>query len=120
MRRTRSILLTFILLLFVQPLHAAAARKGWTKLELSHAPAALLQQFDGELIGDYGFYSIVAVPKGRVTELEAHAAKENIRVRARDELDLLQLPGATVDAREGIRGVAADRLIREYPGGKPG
>jgi hypothetical protein len=115
------------MLLAVQSLFAADARRGWTKLELSSvdgksasAPAALLTRFGAELIADYGAYAIVYVPKGVVTALEAQAKQNNVRVRERDELDLLQLPGGTVDAREGIAGVPAGKLIREYPGGKPG
>lgn len=127
MRRTSILLTLLLLLLCITTLQAAPARRGWIKLELSAvdgrsgpAPAALLARFESELIADYGAYAIVAVPKGIVTALEAQARKENIRVRQRDELDLLQLPGATVDAREGIHGVAAEQLIREYPAGRAG
>jgi hypothetical protein len=126
MRRT-TIFLSLSILLAVQSLYAASARRGWTKLELSafdgksaSAPAALLTRFGAELIADYGAYAIVYAPKGVVTALEAQAGKDNIRVRGREELDLLQLPGGTVDAREGIAGVPAGKLIREYPAGKPG
>lgn len=108
-------------------IYAAGARRGWTKLELSRAdgsngpvPAALLTRFGAEVIGDYGAYTIVSVPKGIVTALEAQARKDNIRVRGRDDLDVLYLPGATVDVREGISGVPADKLAREYPPGRPG
>jgi Subtilase family/Ig-like domain CHU_C associated len=125
--RPKSILLSLFLVLFIQPLFAGAARRGWTKLELSPvdgvskpAPAALLKRFDAELIADYGGYSIVAVPKGIVAALEAQANQEDIRVRVRDDLDVLELPGASVDAREGIRGVPAEKLAREYPAGRPG
>ena len=111
MRRT-SIFLSLSILLAVQSLFAASARRGWTKLELSavdgksaSAPAALLTRFGAELIADYGAYAIVYVPKGVVTALEAQAGQNNVRVRERDELDLLQLPGGAVDAREGIAGV---------------
>ena len=125
--RPKSIFLSFLLLLFVQPLCAATARRGWTKLELSHvdgqsasAPAGLLKRFGAELIADYGSYAIVAAPKGLAAALEAQARQENIRVRVRDELDVLALPGAAVDAREGITGVPAEKLTREYPAGRPG
>jgi hypothetical protein len=130
MRRTttlKTITLTFLMLFATAQLFAAGARRGWTKIELSSvdgksapAPAALLTRFGAELIADYGAYAIVYVPKGIVTAMEAQAAKENIRVRARDELDVLELPGAAVDAREGLAGVPAEKLTREYPAGKPG
>lgn len=126
-RQLRLLTLTLLVLFITAHAHAAGARRGWTKLELSHAdgkaapiPSALLTQFGAELIGDYGAYTIVAVPKGIVTALEAQARNGNIRVRGRDDLDVLHLPGAAVDAREGISGVAADKLIREYPPGRPG
>src|SRR5215212_8289961 len=76
--RPKSILLTLLLFLVIQPLQAASARRGWTKLELSPAdgkgapaPAALLERFGAELIADYGAYAVVSVPKGIVTALEA-------------------------------------------------
>jgi len=126
MRRT-SICLSLFILLVAQSLYAAGAKRGWTKLELSAvdeksapAPAALLSRFGAELIADYGSFAIVYAPKGVVTALEAQAKQDNIRVRERDDLDLVQLPGATVDAREGISGVPADKLAHEYPAGKPG
>jgi len=126
MRRT-SIFLSLSILLAVQSLFAGSARRGWTKLELSavdgksaSAPAALLTRFGAELIADYGAYAIVYAPKGVVTALEAQAGQSNVRVRERDELDLLQLPGGAVDAREGVAGVPAEKLVREYPPGKPG
>jgi hypothetical protein len=130
MRQTntlKTITLTLLILFVAAHVHAAGARHGWTKLELSHAdgryapiPSALLRQFGAELIGDYGAYTIVYVPKGIVTALEAQARNDDIRVRGRDDLDVLHLPGAAVDAREGISGVPADKLFREYPPGRPG
>ena len=119
--------LTLLILFTLTDLHAAAAKRGWTKLELSYAdgksapiPSALLERFGAERIADYGAYTIVYAPKGVVTALEAQAKTESIRVRVRDELDVLQLPGAALDAREGITGAPANKLAREYPAGKPG
>jgi len=130
MRQTttlRTITLTLLILLVTANVHAAVARQGWTKVELSHAdgkngpvPSALLTQFGAEVIGDYDAYTIVSVPKGLVTALEAQARNGNIRVRARDDLDVLHLPGAAVDVREGIRDVPAGKLFREYPPGRAG
>jgi hypothetical protein len=121
-KRTFAFLL--ILSLFVS-LHAAAARPGWTKIELTAGdgrgvPADLLTRFGAELVADYGSYSIVSVPAGMAEALRAAAGEKKVRVRARDDLDMLLLPGAAVDAREGLRGVAAQKLISQYPAGKPG
>jgi hypothetical protein len=131
MRRNDPLKLLFLTLLLIlsttAQLYAAGAKRGWTKVELSHVdgssapvPSALLARFNAERIGDYGAYTLVYAPKGIVTALEAQAAKENIRVRVRDELDVLQLPGASLDTREGISGVPADKLARQYAAGKPG
>ncbi|HEX3577329.1 MAG TPA: hypothetical protein VHY33_02100, partial [Thermoanaerobaculia bacterium] len=114
-------------LLLTAQLFAAEARRGWTKIELSAvdgkseaAPAALLARFGAVLIGDYGAYAIAYAPKGIVTALEAQAKGQGVRLRVRDDLDVLRLPGAAVDAREGIAGIAPDKLIAAYPAGKPG
>ena len=133
MRRTSrlhpiTITLSLLILLVTGSVHAAGARRGWTKLELSHAdgkaapvPSPFLSQFGAEVIGDYGSYTIVYVPKGIVRAIEAQARKDGIRVRDRDDLDVLHLPGASLDAREGIgSGVPEDKLIRTYPPGRPG
>lgn len=121
------VLLSLVILLTTNPLFAGGARRGWTKVELSaidgrssSAPSALLDRFGAELIGDYGAYAIVYAPKGVITALEAQARNQQLRVRVRDDLDVLQLPGAALDAREGVAAVAADKLIAAYPAGKAG
>ena len=126
MKNARTILLTLLMLLALQ-LQAAGARRGWVKAELSHAdgktaavPSALIERFGAELVADYGLYSVVYVPKGIVAALEAQAAKEKFRVRVRDDFDLLELPGGTIDAREGLGNVAPEKLARDYPPGKAG
>jgi hypothetical protein len=126
MKRIKTLGTLLISLLFAAaPLFAAGARQGWTKVELSAVDgrsaietAGLLQKVGGELIADYGAYAIIYVPKGIVTALEAQAGKQNLRVRVRDELDVLQLPGAALDAREGISGIALNKLAREYRAGQ--
>jgi hypothetical protein len=108
-----------LILFITMPLCAAAARPGWSKVELSGAGsaaaiAALLQPFGGEVIADYGSYTIAYVDSGSVADLTAAAGKQNIRIRTRDDLDVLELPGADLDAREGISGVAPNRLFQQY------
>lgn len=121
------VLLSLLFLFITTPLLAGGARRGWTKVELSaidgrsaSAPSALLDRFGAELIGDYGAYAVVYAPKGVVTALEAQARSQQLRLRVRDDLDVLQLPGAALDAREGVAAVAADKLIAAYPAGKAG
>jgi hypothetical protein len=130
MRRTdtlRTITLTLLILFAAGHLDAAAARKGWTKIELSHADGEsapiseeLLAGFGAELIADYEAYAIVYVPSESAAALEEQAGKENLRFRLRDDLDVLDLPGATVDVREGIKGVPANKLAGEYAAGTAG
>src|SRR5436305_6707568 len=106
-------------------LYGAAARPGWTKIELTPAdgariPAGLLARFGADLIADYGAYSIVSAPAGAADALRAAAGENKVRARARDDLDKLLLPGGTVDARDGLRGVPPQKLAGAYPAGKPG
>ncbi len=122
-----TILLTLLMLFASAPLLATGAKKGWTKIELSPVDgkstavsSKLLEKFGAELIADYGAYAVIYAPKGVVNALEAQAGKENLRVRVRGDFDVLQLPGAAVDAREGITSVAAGKLAREYPPGRKG
>jgi|GEM_PF-1643029 len=113
------------MVLIALPSHGAAARSGWTKIELTAIggngiPADLLARFGAEPIADYGSYTIAYAPAGIVGALKTQAAREGVRVRGRDELDRLQLPGGEVDTREGIKGVAGARLAQSYPAGKGG
>ncbi|MBV9492836.1 MAG: hypothetical protein JOZ54_01220 [Acidobacteria bacterium] len=116
-----------LLLMLAARLHAGAARPGWSKIELtgvgSNSAAAiadLLQPYEGEVIADYGAYTIAYVETSSLDALTEDASKANIRIRARDDLDVLQLPAASVDARIGISGIATNRLIQNYPSQKSG
>lgn len=119
--------LMLLVLFVVIPLNAATAKRGWTKIELTHAggnggpfPSELLTQFGAEPVADYGEFAIAYAPRGAIDALTAKAAKQNVRIRPRDELDLLHLPGATVDTREGIGDAPPQKLIREYRRGSRG
>lgn len=125
LRRKCNLLLLF--LLTAVPLLAAPAKRGWTKVELTRAdgnsgpfPSNVLAGFGAEPVADYGAFAIVSVPQGAVDAATQHAAKHGIRVRMRDELDMIHLPGASVDAREGITDGPPGKIIREYPPRKPG
>jgi hypothetical protein len=107
----------------VLPSAAANAKRDWVKVELSGdvpVPAGLLNRAGAERIADYGAFTIAAVPRGAIAALQAQAVRENVRVRVREELDHLLLPGATVDAREGLGNPPPEKLTRSYPPGKPG
>jgi hypothetical protein len=123
----KAYILVFLILSVTASLHAEPAKRGWTKVELTHAdggaspfPADLLTRFGAELIADYGAYTIAYAPQGVVEALTAQAARQNVRIRVRDELDLLHLPGATVDVREGIGDAPPQGITHHYPPGKPG
>ncbi|HEV7923161.1 MAG TPA: S8 family serine peptidase, partial [Thermoanaerobaculia bacterium] len=117
----RKYILVLFVLLIALPLCAATARPGWSKVELSAsgttsaaAISSLLQPFGGEVLADYGSYTIAYLPSDSVEALTTAAGKQSIRVRTRDDLDVLELPGADLDAREGISGVAPSRLFQQY------
>ena len=113
-------LMLFVLLVVI-PLNAATAKRGWTKIELTGSiPPDLLTRFGAEAVADYGEFAIAYAPRGVVEALTAHAAKAQVRVRVRDELDVLNLPGAALDAREGINDVPPQKLTRAYPRGRRG
>ncbi|HEV7239042.1 MAG TPA: S8 family serine peptidase [Thermoanaerobaculia bacterium] len=126
MSSRKCILVLFVLFVAI-PLNAATAKRGWTKIELTHAggssgpfPPDLLARFGAEPIADYGEFAIAYAPRAAVEALTAHAAKQNVRIRVREELDVLHLPGAAVDTRDGIVGVQPHKLTRGYPRKNPG
>ena len=115
-------------LLAASQAQAFKAKPGFVKVELasvsgtvSPMPVAdLLAHFSGEDVANYGTFHIVYLPKGLLTAFEKSANAGGLRVRARDELDVINTPGASVDAREGIHGVGAGNLIRNYPASRRG
>jgi hypothetical protein len=125
MRKTIRLLIVFVTLLTTLPLLAGGAKKGWIKLELTRldggaVPDALLSASGAELVTRFDNRAIVQVPKGRVASIIQASANAGVSVRERDELDLLQLPGAVVDVREGLVDAPQHELIRAYRPGKPG
>jgi hypothetical protein len=122
---SRKYAVLLILVWMVMPLYGAAARRGWSKIEITaldgrSVPGDLLGRFGAELVAEYGSYSIAYAPAGVVEALKQQAAQEHVRITARDELDHLRLPGGDVDVRVGIQGVAPGRLAHGYTAGKPG
>jgi Subtilase family/PKD domain len=117
-----------LLLLTSAPLYAGSARPGWTKVEITPLDgtnpsllAALLDPLGAELVADYGAYAIAYAPDGAVAALQLAAAATSTRVRQRDGMDVLQLPGAALDTREGIpENVESEGLIDSYPSGTAG
>jgi serine protease AprX len=130
MTRKTTHFLALVLLLWVAiPSYARQARRGWTKVQLTHAdgssgpfPPALLAGAGGELLVTYDSQAIGHVPAGAVAALKAEARKFGVAVSQRDDFDVMQLPSsARVDARHGIReDVPQEGHIRQYPANKPG
>jgi hypothetical protein len=124
MRRILFIALTGFL--FAAQLSAFQAHPGFVKVELTWAndvvkpiPAAeLLARFGGEDVADYGNFHVVYLPKGLLTAFEHGANGAGLRLRVRDELDRIDAPGASVDARDGVQG--GGNLIRSYPATQTG
>ncbi|HVR39272.1 MAG TPA: hypothetical protein VMU84_09265 [Thermoanaerobaculia bacterium] len=117
----RKTLLAWLLLIPIA-LHGATAKQNWTKIELTHADGRnaafdpeLLTNFGAELIAEYGSYAIGYAPQQTIASITAYANARNVNVRVRDDLDVLQLPGAAVDARAGIAGAPEEKLVAEYP-----
>lgn len=124
-------LLTAILLVSLAgpPSFAGAAKRGWTKVQLTHAdgssgvfPPGLLADLGGELLVDYGSQAIGYVPAGAVRALQEAARRKKIAVSQRDDFDIMGVPStAKVDAREGVgHDVPQEQRIRQYPPNKPG
>jgi hypothetical protein len=121
----RILLIGFGLLLASQA-QAFKAKPGFVKVELtsvsgvvSPIPVAdLLAHFGGEDVADYSTFHIVYLPKGLLVAFEKSANAGGLRVRERDELDVINTPGASIDAREGIHG--AGNLIHSYPAARRG
>ena len=130
MKRSRFLIAAILLVsLGALPSFAGAAKRGWTKVQLTHAdgssgafPPGLLGKVGGELLVDYGSQAVGYVPTGAVRALEAEARRSGIAVAQRDDFDMMHLPSAArVDAREGIgHEVPQDERVRNYPPNKPG
>lgn len=125
----RRIAVTLLISLLALPSFAGAAKRGWTKVQLTHAdggsgafPPGLLEKVGGELLVVDDSQAVGYVPRGAVAALQAAARREGITVAPRDDFDVLRLPSsARVDAREGIgNDVPKDERIREYPARRPG
>ena len=119
-------LIAFVLLAASQA-QAFKAKPGFVKVELAAAQdivspmpvADLLAHFGGDDVADYGAFHIVYLPKGLLVAFEKSANAGGLRVRVRDDLDVINAPGASVDAREGIHGNPGN-LIRSYAPGRRG
>jgi serine protease AprX len=128
-RRIRFLIAATLLVSLALPSFAGAAKRGWTKVQLTHAngdakpfPPGLLKKAGGEMLVDYSSHAVGYVPNGALASLQAAAREEGITVAARDDFDVMRLPSsARVDAREGISDdVPKDERIREYPARRPG
>src|SRR5688572_13873376 len=125
--RTSRYLLSILALVLGLTVHAGPAKRGWTKLELietrqkpAAVPEELLSNHGGELVASYDAFSVVRVPEAAVHGLTKAANARGWAVRRRDDFDVLRLPRARIDTREGIRNAPFDGLAREYPPGRPG
>ena len=120
-------LIAFVFLVASQA-QAFKAKPGFVKVELtsvqdivSPMPVAdLLAHFGGDDVADYGVFYIVYLPKGLLVAFGQSANASGLRVRVREELDRIDTPGASVDAREGIHGGGNGNLIRSYPAARRG
>ncbi|HXH92910.1 MAG TPA: S8 family serine peptidase, partial [Thermoanaerobaculia bacterium] len=111
--------------LFVQPDASAPAspKFGWVKVELTWAgqkaeaiPLSGAAAAGAEDVADYGSYRIVSVPEGSFKALGAQLAGQGIRVRAVDNFNRIDTPGASIDVRRGIDPATSPaRLIHAYP-----
>lgn len=130
MKRSRFFIAAILLFsLATQPSFAGAAKRGWIKVQLTHAdgnsgpfPPGLLEKFGGELLVDYSSQAIGYLPFGAVQALQTEARKKGVVVAQRDDFDIMLLPSAAlVDARDGIKDdVPPKERFSNYPPNKPG
>ncbi|MEA2328169.1 MAG: trimeric autotransporter adhesin, partial [Thermoanaerobaculia bacterium] len=117
-----------VVLLAASQLQAFKAKPGFVKVELaslqdtdSPMPVAdLIAHFGGEDVAYYNAFHIVYLPKGLLVAFQKSANAAGFRVRAREDLDRIDAPGAAVDARDGIHGAGNGNLIRTYPAARRG
>src|SRR3954451_9640044 len=115
-------LIAFVILAASQLQAGFKLEPGFVKVELtavqdtvSPIPVAdLLAKFGGDDVADYGAFHIVYLPKGLLVAFEKSANASGLRVRSREELDRIDAPGASIDARDGIHGNPGN-LIGSYP-----
>src|SRR5688572_112071 len=109
MKRIRFLIAAVLLLCAAVPSYAGSAKKGWTKVVLTHAhggagefPPGLVQRFGGEMLVTYGSRAFAYVPANAVAALTVAANKAGIAVAHHDEFDFLNPPGsARFDVRQG-------------------
>jgi len=123
----RRISLIVLLLFAASQLQAFQPKPGWVKVELTSAgdttapvPSDLLAQFGGDDVADYGSFRVIYLPTSLLAGVQARASAAGVRIRVREELDRINAPGASVDVRQGIKGVGAADLIRSYPATQTG
>lgn len=90
----------------IGPAFAATPTPGWTKVILRSAddlvgsvPADLPQRAGGRKIWDYASYKLVAVPTPALKGLRTAAEALGINVEIKDEFDILEPPGGSIDTR---------------------
>jgi hypothetical protein len=115
-------LIALLSLLAATVASGAPPRIGWVKVELTWEdrkalpiPLSAVTAAGGTDIADYGTFRIVYVPVGVVKTLAERLAGQGIRVRERDDLDRIDTPRASIDARSGIDSAAPTERIRAYP-----
>ncbi|HVR37786.1 MAG TPA: hypothetical protein VMU84_01730, partial [Thermoanaerobaculia bacterium] len=75
-------------------------------------PAAL----GGEDVAQYGNYRVITVPRQEVPHLSEKLTAAGMRFTARDDFDVLFLPGGNLDTRRGVDlTISTDQLIYNYP-----
>lgn len=127
-RRIRFLIAAALLLSAAVPSYAGSAKKGWTKVVLTHAdggggefPSDLIERFGGEMLSQSNSQAVAYIPANAFATLKAEARKSGIAVSRRDDFDVLHLPSDRIDVREGIRDdVPQSERIHEYPARKPG
>src|SRR5205085_11081756 len=124
----KTLCILLIAALFAAEMFAAAPRPGWIKVEITSAdgspravPNGLVASFGGQDVADYGAFRIASVPEGLLAALEKGLAAAGFRLRRRDELDRIDTPRASIDARSGIDPATPEtELIRSYPAKRNG
>jgi hypothetical protein len=126
--KQKILFMLLIAALFALETFAVSPRAGWVKVEITSAegapkpiPQGLVVAFGGEDGADYGSFRIASVPEHAIAGLEKSLARAGFRLRRRDELDRIDTPRASIDARTGLDpAIPATQLIRAYPAKKNG
>jgi hypothetical protein len=97
----------------------SSARPNWSKFLLilpnASAPPTLAHDLGGEELERYDDMLLAYGPSDAIAAISTRARTANVEMIPRDDFDLLQLPGGTIDTRKGTQASLPGRALMPVP-----